>query len=219
MKLKSCLKHASCMLYLGGMKEHELKQSKTKDILLATYSMAKEGLDIPGLDALVLATPRSDVVQACGRILHGKSKNPTIVDIGDQWPIGKAQFNKKKMHIMINLDLQLLHSHNTTIFDLHYTYTLRNYINSIFFIAYKLIATQYFKLQLDKFAQMAELKITEVSLSFDICKAPKLPISNMVPLAVDTRKKETERVVPAGTDVDNLPDWIMKCKSGYLKFA
>ena len=98
MKLKSCLKDASSMLYLGGMKEHELKESETKDILLATYSMAKEGLDIPGLDVLVLATPRSDVVQACGRILHGKSKNPIIVDIVDQWPIGKAQFNKRKAY-------------------------------------------------------------------------------------------------------------------------
>ena len=98
MKLKSCLKNASSMLYLGGMKEHELRESGAKDILLATYSMAKEGLDIPGLDALVLATPRSDVVQACGRILHGKSKNPTIVDIVDQWPVGKTQFNKREAY-------------------------------------------------------------------------------------------------------------------------
>lgn len=98
MKLQAYLEDASCMLYLGGMKEHELKESETKDILLATYSMAKEGLDIPGLDALVLATPRSDVVQACGRILHGKSKNPIIIDVVDQWPIGKAQFNRRKTY-------------------------------------------------------------------------------------------------------------------------
>ena len=66
---------------------------------------------------------------------------------------------------------------------------------------------------------MAELKITEVSLSFDVYKAPKLPISDAVPFAVDTRNKETERVVPAGTDVDNLPDWIMNCKPGYLRLT
>ena len=97
-ELKNCLKNTSCMLYLGGMKEHELKESETKDVLLATYAMAKEGLDIPELDALVLAIPKSDVVQACGRILHGKSKNPIIVDIVDQWPIGKAQFNKRRTY-------------------------------------------------------------------------------------------------------------------------
>jgi hypothetical protein len=89
---------------------------------------------------------------------------------------------------------------------------------------------------------MAELKITEVSLSFDVCKAPKLPVSNIVPFAIDTRAcalrvqtpspafaleakvqteggKEVERVVPAGTDVDNLPDWIMNCRPGYLRFT
>jgi superfamily II DNA or RNA helicase len=58
--------------------------------------MAKEGIDIPSLDALVLATPRSDVVQACGRILHGKtSLSPVIADVVDNWFIGKAQFKKK----------------------------------------------------------------------------------------------------------------------------
>ena len=85
-------------LYLGGMKEHELKESETKQVLLATYHLAKEGLDIPALDALVLACPRSDVVQACGRILHGKSSNPVIVDVVDQWIIGRAQFNKRKIY-------------------------------------------------------------------------------------------------------------------------
>lgn len=85
----------SCALYMGGMKEHELKESETKDVLLATYSMAKEGLDIPGLDAVVLANPRSEVVQACGRVLHGKSKNPVIVDVVDRWCVGDAQFRKR----------------------------------------------------------------------------------------------------------------------------
>lgn len=77
------------------MNSNELKESETKNVLLATYAMAKEGLDIPGLNALVLASPRSDVVQACGRVLHGRSKSPVIVDIVDQWYIGRAQFNKR----------------------------------------------------------------------------------------------------------------------------
>ena len=90
--------HLESALYLGGMKEHELKESETKQVLLATYHLAKEGLDIPALDAVVLACPRSDVVQACGRILHGKSENPVIVDVVDQWIIGRAQFNKRKIY-------------------------------------------------------------------------------------------------------------------------
>ena len=86
-------------LYLGGMKSSELEISKDSKVLFATYSMAKEGLDIPSLDALVLATPRSDVVQACGRILHGKTPlSPVIIDVVDDWFIGNAQFNKRKTY-------------------------------------------------------------------------------------------------------------------------
>lgn len=36
--------------------------------ILATYVMAREALDVPGLDTLILATPSSDVRQAVGRI-------------------------------------------------------------------------------------------------------------------------------------------------------
>lgn len=99
--LKTMLKNASIegALYLGGMKGFELKESEKRAVLLGTYSLAKEGLDIPSLDAVVLATPRSDVVQACGRILHGKTANsPVIIDIVDQWIIGRAQFNKRKVY-------------------------------------------------------------------------------------------------------------------------
>ena len=86
-------------LYLGGMKSFELKESEKRAVLLGTYSLAKEGLDIPSLDAVVLATPRSDVVQACGRILHGKTAHsPIIIDVVDQWIIGRAQFNKRKVY-------------------------------------------------------------------------------------------------------------------------
>ncbi len=99
--LKTMLNHADVegALYLGGMKGFELKESEKRAVLLGTYSLAKEGLDIPSLDAIVLATPRSDVVQACGRILHGKTANsPVIIDIVDQWIIGRAQFNKRKVY-------------------------------------------------------------------------------------------------------------------------
>ena len=41
-------------LYLGGMKNYELKKSEEARVLLGTYALAREGLDIPSLDALVL---------------------------------------------------------------------------------------------------------------------------------------------------------------------
>ncbi len=86
-------------LYLGGMKSYELKKSEGAQVLLGTYALAREGLDIPSLDALVLATPRSDVTQACGRILHGHTElRPVIVDVVDQWFIGKAQHQKRLVY-------------------------------------------------------------------------------------------------------------------------
>ena len=86
-------------LYMGGMKAYELEQSKTKNVLLGTYSLAREGLDVPTLDALILATPRSDVVQACGRVLRETTKmSPVIVDVVDKWFIGTAQFRKRRIY-------------------------------------------------------------------------------------------------------------------------
>ena len=97
-KLLGMLKEYSidCALYMGGMKRAELELSEKSQVMLGTFSQAKEGLDIPSLDALILASPRSDVVQACGRILHGKTHLlPIIVDVVDQWSIGLAQFRKR----------------------------------------------------------------------------------------------------------------------------
>jgi len=87
----------SSALFIGRMKQEDLDHSITHDVLLATYGLAKEGLDIPEFDALVLATPRSDVVQACGRILHSKTvNNPVIIDLVDNWFIGHKQFKYRK---------------------------------------------------------------------------------------------------------------------------
>ena len=58
--------------YVGGMKPSELRDSQEKDIILGTYSMASEGMDIPKLNTIFLASPKSDVVQSVGRILRKK---------------------------------------------------------------------------------------------------------------------------------------------------
>ena len=95
-QLMPCISSA---LYIGGMKEQELEKSKESTVLIATYAIAKEGLDIPQFDALVLATPRSDVIQACGRILHSNTNNsPVIVDVVDNWNIGMSQFRKRQVY-------------------------------------------------------------------------------------------------------------------------
>ena len=85
-------------LYMGGMKEVELEASSKKKIIFATFSQAHEGLDIPTLDTVILATPKSDIQQSIGRIMRetpGKQNNPHIYDIVDQWSILFAMYKKR----------------------------------------------------------------------------------------------------------------------------
>ena len=82
--------------YLGGMKQEHLKQSEEKKIIIATYQMASEGLDIKSLTTLLMVTPKSDVVQCVGRILRSKHANPMVIDIVDQHDLFKRQFYKRK---------------------------------------------------------------------------------------------------------------------------
>jgi superfamily II DNA or RNA helicase len=82
--------------YLGGMKPDKLKETSTKKIVIATYSMAAEGLDIKTLSTLILATPRTEVQQSVGRILRDKHDTHIVVDIIDIHPPFKNQWKKRK---------------------------------------------------------------------------------------------------------------------------
>jgi len=82
--------------YVGGMKEKDLKTTESKQIVLATYSMASEALDIPSLTTLVMATPKVSIEQSVGRILRMKHNNPVIVDIVDSPQLFKNQWYKRK---------------------------------------------------------------------------------------------------------------------------
>jgi len=87
---------ASVGYYIGGMKESELKKSESKNIILATFSMAAEALDIKSLTSLLLASPKSDIVQAVGRILREKHSNPLVIDIIDGHEVFQNQFKKRR---------------------------------------------------------------------------------------------------------------------------
>tara|TARA_Y100000389_G_scaffold188065_3_gene210147 strand:+ start:9970 stop:11400 length:1431 start_codon:yes stop_codon:yes gene_type:complete len=86
---------ASVGYYVGGMKETELKNSETKKIIVATFAMAAEGLDIKTLSTLLMATPRTDITQSVGRILRIKHKRPLVIDIVDSHDIFKRQWKKR----------------------------------------------------------------------------------------------------------------------------
>lgn len=71
--------------YVGGMEEQDLRITATRPLILATFQMAQEGLDIPALDTLFLTTPKGDIVQAVGRILrkHPDKREPMVIDVLD----------------------------------------------------------------------------------------------------------------------------------------
>jgi len=90
--------NGSVGLYIGGMKEVELKKSEVKKIIIATYAMASEGLDIKSLTTLVLASPKTDVCQSVGRILRQKHSSPLIIDIIDSHDIFMSQWLKRRKY-------------------------------------------------------------------------------------------------------------------------
>lgn len=98
---------ATAGYYIGGMKQTALQETETKQIVIATYAMAAEALDIKSLSRLIMATPKSDITQSVGRILRMKHDNPIIVDICDshgcfenQW-YQRRRFYKKNQYKII----------------------------------------------------------------------------------------------------------------------
>jgi superfamily II DNA or RNA helicase len=80
------------------MKEAALKQSEGKKVIIATYAMASEGLDIKTLTSLILASPKTDVCQSVGRILRQKHSSPLVVDIIDEHDIFMSQWYKRRKY-------------------------------------------------------------------------------------------------------------------------
>lgn len=98
--------------YVGGMKEEQLKASESKDVILATFSMACEGMDIPALNTLILASPVSAIEQPIGRVQrqkpHERKYTPLVIDIWDQFSLFHRQgakrmaFYKKQGYEIVN---------------------------------------------------------------------------------------------------------------------
>jgi superfamily II DNA or RNA helicase len=82
--------------YIGGMKESALKETESKKVVIATYAMAAEALDIKTLTTLIMATPKTDIEQSVGRILREKHSSPIVVDIVDSHDLFKNQWRKRK---------------------------------------------------------------------------------------------------------------------------
>ena len=90
--------YATVGYYVGGMKEAALKESESKNIIIATYSMASEALDIKTLTTLLMATPKTDITQSVGRILRTKHAQPVVIDIIDKHDLFQRQWQKRKTY-------------------------------------------------------------------------------------------------------------------------
>jgi superfamily II DNA or RNA helicase len=95
-----CKNLASVGYYIGGMKESELKNSEKKQVILASFSMCSEGLDIPTLNTEFLITPKTDIIQIVGRILRAKHafSHPIIYDFVDSHDVFQRQWLKRKSY-------------------------------------------------------------------------------------------------------------------------
>jgi superfamily II DNA or RNA helicase len=107
--------------YVGGMKEQALKESENKQVVIATYAMASEGLDIKTLTTLIMATPKTDIQQSVGRILREKHNQPIVIDIIDshepfknQWKKRRVFYMKEKYKIMYTTSSKYLNNNNNT---------------------------------------------------------------------------------------------------------
>ena len=85
-------------ILLSKLKQAEReKLMKEKRILIATYSMCREGFDLPCLNTLIMATSRPDIEQIVGRILRiekdKRNVEPLIIDIVD--PAFRRQFQER----------------------------------------------------------------------------------------------------------------------------
>jgi superfamily II DNA or RNA helicase len=95
--LSEDVRETACILSQKVKSSQITEFCESKKILIATYSMCKEGFDVPTLNTLVMATPRPDIDQIVGRILRvEKTKrtiHPLIIDIVD--PQFRRQFGQR----------------------------------------------------------------------------------------------------------------------------
>ena len=87
----------------------EVREGKER-VLFATYGLAKEGLDIPRLDRLILASPHRDkatVIQAIGRIERKfeNKKNPICYDLVEPIQYFESMYRNRKSYYKKNNNL------------------------------------------------------------------------------------------------------------------
>jgi len=100
---KGLPKGTTVSYYIGGMKE-EVRESgaRTAQVLLGTYAMASEAMNIKTLNTMLMASPRRKIEQSTGRILRvqkaDRKVQPLIVDVVDMHGIYQGQWLKRRVY-------------------------------------------------------------------------------------------------------------------------
>jgi superfamily II DNA or RNA helicase len=85
--------------YVGGMKADARDESATEKIILATFALAAEGMNVRDLNTVALVTPKSRIEQAVGRIFRLKKEErvfaPVIYDVHDTHDVLQGQYRKR----------------------------------------------------------------------------------------------------------------------------
>lgn len=118
--------------YIGGMKE-DVRESgaQTARVLLASYAMASEAMNIKTLNTVILASPRKKVEQSTGRILriqkNQREVSPLIVDIVDDHGMYQGQWRKRAAYYKrCGYKIQLGSDTNQEESDLQETHELKD---------------------------------------------------------------------------------------------
>jgi hypothetical protein len=85
------------------MKEEVREEgARTAQVLLGTYAMASEAMNIKTLNTMVMASPRKKIEQSTGRILRVRKDErevvPMIIDIVDSHDVYHNQWMKRRTY-------------------------------------------------------------------------------------------------------------------------
>jgi hypothetical protein len=85
------------------MKEEVREEAaRSAQVLLGTYAMASEAMNIKTLNTMIMASPRKKIEQSTGRILRVKKDarevDPIIIDIVDGHDVYQNQWLKRRKY-------------------------------------------------------------------------------------------------------------------------
>jgi superfamily II DNA or RNA helicase len=94
---RRCEQFSTVGYYIGGMKQKDLDESATKQVIFGTYPMSSEGLDIGDLNTCIFTTPKTSIEQSVGRIIRkNHAIDPLAFDIVDEFSLFPAQYKKRE---------------------------------------------------------------------------------------------------------------------------